>query len=126
MIFDTDILIWIERNRGSAALLVDSSEQRFISTQTYLELIQYAANKDHITKSKGYLKDLGFKVLPITEDISHRAMVYIEEYSLSHGLGAGDALIAATAVEHGLPLATGNEKHFRAIKDLKLKVFKPG
>lgn len=125
MIFDTDVLIWVERKRHSADLLVDSSEQRYISTQTYLELLQYARNKDHVTKSKGYLKELGFKVLPITEEISHRAMVYIEEYGLSHGLDAGDALIAATAVEHGFTLATANEKHFRAIKDLKLKVFKP-
>jgi predicted nucleic acid-binding protein len=46
-------------------------------------------------------------------------------YGPDPSLGAGDALIAGTAVEHGLPLATGNAKNFRAIRDLGLKIFKP-
>jgi hypothetical protein len=51
--------------------------------------------------------------------------VYVEEYSLSHGLRAGDAIIAATAVENNMALSTGNAKHFKPIKELKLKAFKP-
>lgn len=125
MIFDTDILIGIERNNPSANHMVNDSGERFISAQTYLELLQYAENKDHILKSEKFLKELEFKVLPITENISHRAMMYMREYGLSHGLGAGDCLIAATAVEHNQPLATGNAKHFRAIKGLELKIFRP-
>jgi|GEM_PF-2261487 len=37
----------------------------------------------------------------------------------------GDALIAATASEHDLTLCASNAKHFRPIRDLKLRVFKP-
>jgi len=66
-----------------------------------------------------------FTVLPFSENIGHRASVYVEEYALSHAVRAGDAIIAATAVEHHLPLATANIKHFRPIKELDLKVFKP-
>jgi predicted nucleic acid-binding protein len=33
-----------------------------------------------------------------------------------------DALIAATALEEGLTLATKNRKHFRMIGELKLEV----
>jgi predicted nucleic acid-binding protein len=40
------------------------------------------------------------------------------------GLRAGHAIVAATATENNLTLATANEKRFRPIKDLKLKVFK--
>ena len=40
----------------------------------------------------------------------------------SHGLQALDSLIAATALEEGLTLATKNRKHFQMIGDLKLEV----
>jgi predicted nucleic acid-binding protein len=44
---------------------------------------------------------------------------------MSHGLRAGDALIAATAAENNLELVTSNAKHFKTIKELRIKVFKP-
>jgi predicted nucleic acid-binding protein len=51
--------------------------------------------------------------------------VYVEEYGLSAGLRAADALIAATAVENAMPLMSANAKPFRAIRDLELVMFKP-
>ena len=60
-----------------------------------------------------------------SENIDYRVSVYIEEYALSSGLLAGDAIIAATAVENSMVLATGNRKHFKPIKDLSLKIFRP-
>jgi len=77
------------------------------------------------TTPKQFLADLSFTVLPLTESIGHRALIYIEEYGISSGLRAGDALIAATAVENNFSLASGNARHFRALHDLALKVFKP-
>jgi len=38
---------------------------------------------------------------------------------------AGDAIIAATASENSMPLAAGNARHFKAVKELELKVFRP-
>ena len=49
----------------------------------------------------------------------------IEEYALSNGLRDRDAIIAATATENNLTLLTSNAKHFKSIKDLRLKIFKP-
>jgi predicted nucleic acid-binding protein len=37
----------------------------------------------------------------------------------------GYALIAATALEHQLPLLTANVKHFGAVKGLKVEAFEP-
>ena len=125
MIFDTDIFIWIQRGSEKAARLVDREEERFLSTQSYMELLQCARDKKQHAATKHFLKDFDFKVLPLTENIGHRAAVYVEEYALSHGVRAGDALIAATAAENGLKLCTSNAKHFRPINDLQLKIFKP-
>ncbi|MFZ5762172.1 MAG: type II toxin-antitoxin system VapC family toxin [Thermodesulfobacteriota bacterium] len=125
MLFDTDILIWVQRGSLKAANLIERADERHISLQTYLELLQHAKNKTQHKYSKEFLAAFGFVILPLTENIGHRAAIYIEEYALSSGLRAGDALIAATATENSLTLATGNAKHFRAIKDLSLKTFTP-
>jgi len=125
VIFDTDIFIWIQRGNSNAARLVENEAERFISLQTYLELLQCAENKAQHDCTKQFLRDFGFRTLPLSDNIGHRATVYIEEYSLSHGLRAGDALIAATATENNMTLCTSNAKHFRPIKDLKCKVFHP-
>lgn len=61
--------------------------------------------------------------MPITPAICSRAMVLIDAPALSHGLRLPDALIAATAVEHGATLLTGNAKYFGAVPDLALEVF---
>ena len=61
----------------------------------------------------------------MTEAIGHRALIYIEQYAIAAGLRAGDAVVAATAVENGLPLVSSNRKHFSKIVGLDLVVFRP-
>jgi predicted nucleic acid-binding protein len=125
VIFDTDIFIWVQRGNVRAARLIESEEERCLSLQTYLELLQCAENRQQHEQTKSFLKTFGFATLPLTENIGHRAAVYIEEYAFAHGLRAGDAIVAATAAEHGLTLCTGNGKHFSPIRDLKTRIFKP-
>ena len=125
MIFDTDILIWIQRGNEKAAALVDGSAERYLSVLSYMELLQAAWSKKQHRVVKEFLNMYGFKVVPFSENIGYRASVYVEEYALSFGLRAGDAIVAATAIENSLVLATGNAKHFRPIKDLSLKIFRP-
>lgn len=125
MIFDTDIFIWIQRGSERAAELTDRYDQRYLSIFTYMELLQGAKSKAQHKYIKEFLKDFGFIILSLTENIGHRASIYIEEYTLASHLRAGDAVVAATAVENNMPLVSSNAKHFRLIKDLRLKVFKP-
>ena len=64
-------------------------------------------------------------ILYINEEISAKAMFYVERHFLSHSLQLADALIAATASVNGLPLLTGNDKHYKVIKELEIKPFRP-
>lgn len=125
MIFDTDIFIWVQRGSEKAASLMQRVENKFLSFQTYMELLQCAQNKTQHKYVKDFISSINFMVLPLTENIGHRASIYIEEYTLSSGLRSGDAIIAATAVENNMALVSSNAKHFKVIKDLELKVFKP-
>lgn len=123
MIFDTDIFIWVQRGNIKAAKLINETTNRCLSIQTYMELFQCAQSKKQHQITRDFLKELNFHVLPLTENIGHRAAIYIEEYSLSSGLRSGDALIAATAVENNLTLCSSNKKYFKDIRDLALKAF---
>ena len=125
MIFDTDIFIWVQRGNPKAARLIDNAEDRYLSIQSYMELLQGAKNKLQHKNVKDFISDFGFSVLPLSENIGHRALIYVEEYALSSGMRAGDAIIAATAVENNLPVVSSNAKHFKVVKELQLKVFKP-
>jgi len=125
MIFDTDIFIWVQRGNKKAARLIDKSEERHLSIQSYMELLQGAKNKAHHKNVKDFISEFGFSVLPLSENIGHRALIYVEEYALPSNMRAGDAIIAATAVENNLTLVTSNAKHFKSVKELRLKMFKP-
>jgi predicted nucleic acid-binding protein len=77
MIFDTDIFIWVERGNLRAAKAMNEGGERYLSIQTYLELIQSARNKVHLILVKRFIHDMNFEVLPLTENIGHRALVYV-------------------------------------------------
>lgn len=124
MVFDTDVLIWFLRGSAKAARAIDAAGQRFISVVTYMELIQGARDKREIRTIKMYLADLRFEILPLSENIGHRASIYMEEYRLASSLNMADALVAASVIENGEKLLTGNVRHFRAIKELQCHPFR--
>jgi len=49
----------------------------------------------------------------------------IDALALSHSMRLVDALIGATALEHGLKLLTANTKHFGAVEGLQIETFVP-
>lgn len=61
-----------------------------------------------------------FTLLPLLPEIGERMLDLLQQYALSHRLGFPDALIAATALHHNVPLFTLNRKDFRYIAGLQL------
>jgi len=118
---DTNILVDLTRGNGQAADYLDSLADAWsISTITCLELLAGARTQRETADLDLALS--GYRAIPPNEDITRRAYYLIKTYARSHGLGALDALIAATALEEGLTLATKNRKHFQMIGELKLEV----
>ena len=125
MLYDTDVLIWVFRGNAKAARQIEGDGNRSLSVVSFMELLQGAANKAESRLIKDFVKECAFANLPLTENIGHRAAIYMEEFGLSSGLRVADALIAATAAENHLPLCTGDYRHFRHIRELDLSVFRP-
>lgn len=125
MLYDTDILIWVQRGNKKAARLIEKDHDRQLSIQSYMELLQGAKNKSHHNYVKNFIGEFEFSVSPLTENIGHRALIYVEEHALSSNMKSGDAIIAATAIENNMTLVSSNVKHFKVINGLKLKEFKP-
>jgi predicted nucleic acid-binding protein len=125
MLYDTDILIWVQRGNKKAARLIDKDEDRYLSIQGYMELLQGEKIKTHLKYVKDFINEFEFSILPLTENIGHRALIYVGEYALSSNIRAGDAIIAATAVENNMTLVSSNVKHFKVVNELQLKAFKP-
>jgi len=125
MLFDTDVIIWALRGNAKAGRRIDEASSLHLSAVSYMELLKGARDKREQKAIQEFLRDLGFEQLPVTSAICHRAVIYVEEFALSSGLELADALIAATACEHGIELCTANDKHYRIIADLNLQIFRP-
>ncbi len=125
MIFDTDVLIWTTRKDPSAARIIDATVNRSISIISLMELLQGARSKVEARGIRQSLLALRFRILPLSESIGTTAAALIEQHSLSHGIRLADALIAATAMQIGEPLCTGNVNLFRPLHTLSLIAFRP-
>ena len=125
MLFDTDVLIWVFRGNRKTAKLIEATAERHVSSVSYMELLQGVRDRQELRTMRSFLADFAFRMLPLTENIGHRASIYMEEYGLRAGMCMADALLAATAVENRLELCTANQKHYKPIRDLDLRVFRP-
>jgi predicted nucleic acid-binding protein len=117
---DTNILI--EFYKGNPTIIQALKQlgpaQLAVSIVTQAELYYGALNKAELQQIKQHLAQL--RQLPVDHQISALFLELIESYALSHNLNLPDALIAATALVHGLPLYTLNRKDFHYIPDLQL------
>ena len=125
MIIDTDVLVWYMRGNEKAYEAIEKANNFFLSVITYMELVQGMRNKKELNSLRKSIHAWNAKLLYISEEISSKAMFYVEEHFLSHSLELADALIGATAITYGLPILTGNSKHYSIIKDIQVKSFRP-
>ena len=125
MVIDTDVIIWYMKGNEKAYKTIENSKNFFISVVTYMELVQGMRNKKELNNLRKALHDWNSKILYISEEISVKAMFFVEQHYLSHSIQLADALIGATAVAYGLPILTSNDKHYKILKDIQIKKFRP-
>ena len=93
-------------------------DQVVLSVITLMELYQGMGNKVELAQMKRKIRY--YDVVDIDIATSKLAANLVESYKLSHNLQIPDAIIAATAVIHQIPLYTYNIKDFAFIPGIRL------
>lgn len=119
-LLDTSIIIdFLRRKEKQETFLYKLSENDlYISIISHTEL--YAGKSIwQRNEAKEELETVfsGLTILPLEENISQKAGYFKAKY---HNTGLFDCIIAATAVEHDLPLVTLNIKDFKNIEGILL------
>jgi len=109
VLVDTDV--FIDHIRGHAPLEPGRHRVHY-SVITRAELFAGTSASDAVTRLLG-----PFREVEVDRSIAERAGRIRREV----GIPMADALIAATAVERRLSLATRNTRHFEAVRGLRLR-----
>ena len=125
VLVDTDVLIWFLRGRESAREALEACDAVELSAVTYMELVQGVRSKEELRLLRLTMQRNRWRILPLNGNIGQRATVCLENHALSDGLRLADALIAASAVESGAVLLTGNERHYKGVPGLALDRYEP-
>lgn len=117
---DTNVIIEVFKKNPAVIQAIEKIglDKIAISVVTEMELYYGALNKAELKKIKLHLSSI--QIFHIDEEISATASGLIERYAKSHGLRIPDALIAATSLNHGIKLYTGNKKDFVFIEKISL------
>ena len=120
VLIDSDILIEVSRARDSAVLarwdrLSQGDTALLCSPVTVAELWHGARPQEHAALNGLFA---AVNCIPIDLKIGQRAGEYLKQYSKSHHVELGDALIAATVSIHNLELWTRNRRHY-PMKDIQ-------
>jgi len=90
VLIDTDILICCFRGVAKAEQAIDADPDPAVSVVTWMELVQGCRDKAELRKMKSFLADVGMRSIPLSENIGHRAAIYLEEHALKDGMTMGD------------------------------------
>lgn len=117
LLIDTDVMIEYLRGTQEAITFLESLADRpATSVICAAELFVGARDDDEWETIETFL--LAFDELPVDAETARVGAGYRRTYRASHNTGLADALVAATAVRHGLQLATFNARHYPMIENL--------
>jgi predicted nucleic acid-binding protein len=127
IVLDSDLIIRSERGQFALDdwLVGQPQEEFYVAAITVAELWHGVARAEGIIRSRRqrFLEGAisAVEILPYTEVTAHiHAKVWAKLQKAGTMIGQYDLIIAATAIEHGLQLATFNVRHFRLIAELPL------
>lgn len=124
VLLDTDILSAVMRADARAAGLARAyllQHHRFcFSVITQYEVLRGLLRKGAMRQQLTFERLCAAStLLPLTDEIARRAATIDADLQLrGERIGDADILIAATALVHGLAVATNNEAHFGRIHSL--------
>ena len=126
LLIDSDLLV--DRERGVRAETTErllGDEERAISVITVSELLHgvHRAAGERRARRTAFVEHLlaGMQAIPITEPVARvHAELWAQLTDRGQPIGAHDLWIAATAVAHGLGVATGNAADFRRVPGLRV------
>jgi tRNA(fMet)-specific endonuclease VapC len=123
VLIDTSVLVNVER-RGLSLERVLGERERAISVITASELLHgvHRATDDRVrTRRQAFVEHLisSIEPLPITTSVARsHAEIWAGLERSSETIGAHDMWIAATAVSHGMEVATANAIEFERVPGL--------
>ncbi len=126
LLVDTDLLIDLERDAEESAVAgLLGDEERAISVITVSELLHgvLRARGAQRTQRRAFVEHLlgGLRAIPITEPVARvHAEVWSDLAKRGEVIGAHDLWIAATALAHGLGIATRNASEFGRVAGLRV------
>lgn len=126
VLIDTDLLVDLERGVGSADVDQLIGEQdRAISAITVSELLHgvHRATGARRARRSAFVEHLlaGLRAIPITDPVARvHAEIWAQLAEGGNVIGAHDLWIAATAVAHGLAVATRNRADFQRVPGLRV------
>jgi predicted nucleic acid-binding protein len=115
----TDLCVDLARGVPQAVSFFDAPPVEIrLSTVSYLELLSLARSPNEQRRIRRFVAP--YAVLSLGPMTSSRAVELLLDHHLTDGLEPLDALMAATALAHEIPLYTRNPGPFRNIPDLEV------
>ena len=124
VLIDTDLLIDLEKGDDAVERLL-GEEYRSISVITVSELLHGVLRAQGAirTHRQAFVEHVlaGLQAIPVTEPVARiHADIWSGVADRGESIGAHDLWIAATAIAHGLAIATRNNTHLERIPGLRV------